>query len=151
MLLMGNLPKISRRDPFWTRQLCRGCWRSWCQALWKFENSKCCLFKTKNATGPETGKRIYFLVISYLVWIKNSESFAGLILEFHDVKWKSPTVFTYPAFLSTFFVVSRKQPRYACFEGMLCDLKLHQTMCILGLYFNTMKFLHNAYVVVKIG
>ena len=150
MLPMGNLPKITRRDPFWTIQLCRGCWRSWCHALWKFENSKCCIFKTKNATGPKTGKRMCFLVIFYLMWIKNSESFAALILKFHDIKWKRP-IYLAGLSLSTFFVVSRKQHRYVCFEGMLRDLKLHQTMCISGVYFNAMKFLDNACVVVKIG
>ena len=121
MLLMGNLPKITRRDPFLNQDSFVPAAHGHC--VTHGENSKCCIVKTNKATGPKRGKRIYFLVIFYLVWIKNSESFATLILEVHDVKWKSP-IYVAGLSLSTFFV-----HRYAGFEDMLCDLKVPIKWC----------------------
>ena len=51
----------------------------------KFENSKCCILKTRNATVPKTGKRFTFEYFFYLVWIKKSENLAALILQFDGV------------------------------------------------------------------
>ena len=53
---------------------------SWCHASLKFGNSKCCIFKTKDATGLETCTD---LLQGYLQpgAAKNSEDLAILILE----------------------------------------------------------------------
>ena len=81
MLLMGN----ERRDHF-LNQTALLRLLSWCQAWLKFKNSKCCNFKIKNVTGSKTSKNMYFWVIFYLVWMKNSENLVALILELHDIK-----------------------------------------------------------------
>ena len=57
--LMGNLPKITGRDRF-LNQTALSWLLSWCYARQKSENSKCCIFKTKNPTEPKTGKKVYF-------------------------------------------------------------------------------------------
>ena len=61
MLLMGNL-KPQGETVFWTRELCRG----YCLDAIHGENSNiqnAVFFKTKNATGPKNGKKVYLSVI----------------------------------------------------------------------------------------
>ena len=76
---MLNWPKTT------TRQLSLFQLLSWCHATKKGENSKinskCSIRKTKNATGPKTGKIFTSKQFFYLVSIKISEHLAALILE----------------------------------------------------------------------
>ena len=44
-----------------------------CHALWKFGNSKCCIFKMKDTTGLETSTKIYVIGHLQPVIHKNSE------------------------------------------------------------------------------
>lgn len=54
----SDLPKITRQNCF--NQTTLSQLLSWCHRRYKCENSKCCILRTKNATGPKTGKNIYF-------------------------------------------------------------------------------------------
>ena len=65
----------------------------WCHALWKLGSSNCCIFEMKHATGMETCRRIYFLFIFNLVYLRICKTSLFWLYNLMASLWK-PSIIT---------------------------------------------------------